>query len=182
MGLGLNCMINGEFAEMVWQFDSRKFSSGYAWIFPHRERASVGAYCLNGGLTAKTLRRRLQGWLINQGISPGSGEIRAGVVNCHFSGWNFHPVYLVGDAAGLASPLTGEGIFPAIVSAEAVAEAILGVKQPHKKLERLLVKRHKHAKLQELANLNPLFSLILSELSALLLKHRIITFERFEMA
>jgi geranylgeranyl reductase len=182
MGFGINAYIDGSFPDMVWNFNSRLFGSGYSWIFPHSTAASMGAYVGNKEIPAPGLRDNLLRWLASIDIPTAEIKLRGGNINCQYVGWNFRPLFLVGDAAGLASPLTGEGIFPAIVSAETVAHAILGAEVGAADLERLLVKRYKHERMQRLAGRNPLVAGVLTELSALMLRLRLLTFDKFEMA
>jgi geranylgeranyl reductase family protein len=100
---------------------------GYGWIFPKGDRFSIGV----GGRF--------------RGKSDFRGALRALVeANCVAGAWerlelrgrplpfgNFARVparanvLLVGDAAGLAEPVTGEGIAFALVSAQLAAEAIV---------------------------------------------------------
>ena len=182
MGVGLNTYIKGQFSDMVWNFCSTLFGSGYSWIFPHSNEASFGAFAGNNTISAPSLRHNLLSWLESMDLGSEALRLRAGNINCDYSGWNFRPRFLLGDAAGLASPLTGEGIYPAIVSAEAVARAIVDGKDSDGELERLLIKRYKHEKMQRLASLNPLCAAILAELSAWLLRARLLSFDKFEMA
>jgi len=99
--------------------------NGYAWVFPKRRHLSVGAGCLSAD--AKRLKKRYDEFL---------GSI--GDTNCVVvrSGSHLIPTYakgkliwrdkalLVGDAAGLTDPLTGEGIHNAILSAQLAAPVI----------------------------------------------------------
>ncbi len=104
---------------------------GYLWVFPRVDRASVGIVGFPGDATAAGLRRRVTEFL--RGSLP-----RVEVVGSY--GWvipapgpDGRPlvppledgVALVGDAAGLVDPITGEGIYYALASARLLAESIL---------------------------------------------------------
>jgi flavin-dependent dehydrogenase len=106
-------------------FDFRKFPGGYGWIFPKRDHYSVGGYAEDGDArnvarlydefcaempqltSCRTYRRR--GYLIPHGGIPRK--------------LNTGRLLLVGDAAGLVDPLTGEGIYYALRSGQLGAEA-----------------------------------------------------------
>jgi len=98
---------------------------GYAWVFPKRNHLSVGVGCLAS--KARHLNRRHQK-LLNS-LSIGSYTIARS--NSHLIPtctkgrlvWQ-DKVLLLGDAAGLADPLTGEGIYNAILSAQLAAPVL----------------------------------------------------------
>jgi geranylgeranyl reductase family protein len=99
---------------------------GYGWVFPKGDHANIGVGGwgsegprLRGHLTrlatehgvARSALRDLRGHRLPMrrlGTSPARGR-----------------VLLVGDAAGLVDPLSGDGIYEAFVSAKLAAEAIL---------------------------------------------------------
>ena len=98
---------------------------GYAWVFPKRNHLSVGAGCLAS--RARSLRRVYQRFLNSLGI--GSYTIARSsshlIPTCTKGElvWQ-DKALLLGDAAGLADPLTGEGIYNAIRSARLAAPMI----------------------------------------------------------
>jgi geranylgeranyl reductase family protein len=107
------------------RFDLGLPEGGYAWVFPKRAHLSVGVVRMRRGparldeaLAAYLGRlgiaqpRRLErhGWSIP--LAPRPGGLARG------------RVLLAGDAAGLADPLTAEGIGPALESGRMVAAAI----------------------------------------------------------
>ena len=102
---------------------------GYAWAFPKYQHVSVGMACLSS--KAGDLKRRYSSF-VNSLHLDGGVIIRQD--SAFLPIWNgSRAVYrsrvaLVGDAAGLVDPLTGEGIYNAVWSAQlgasAIAEAI----------------------------------------------------------
>ena len=105
----------------------------------------------------------------------------AALINFDYRGWKFNNIFLVGDAAGLASPLTGEGIYPAVISGQAVAGAILGNDQARDKLQRLLIKHRRHLFLQRLALRSRLLNSAFAEILILLLRSGLLEFSCLEM-
>lgn len=182
IGIGINYTLAQEIEDMEWHFDPVALGSGYTWIFPHSDAVSVGGYINTDGFRAIDLKNTISAWLKNKKIDTTSMKPEAERISCDFRGWKFGNHFLVGDAAGLASPLTGEGIFPAFISAEAVARSILDKKYEAHALKRLIKKHQKHSRMHHLACQNKFAAFVLSEVSALLLRSKVISFRTFEMA
>ncbi|WP_310599583.1 NAD(P)/FAD-dependent oxidoreductase [Desulfobulbus sp.] len=182
MGIGLNCTHPGTRARMEWHLNPRRFGAGYGWIFPHRHTVSIGAYGDSRQFSGRELKGRLLRWAAEQGFRLDSQAIRAGLVNYDYQGVRFDRGWLVGDAAGLASGLTGEGIYPALVSGQAVARMILDPNFHDQELARLAVRHRQHRRMTALATDNPRLSRLLLETMALLLRTKIIDFRLLEMA
>lgn len=181
-GIGLHYLVGDGGDKMVWNFNANSFGSGYSWIFPHRDTASVGAYLAGGSISPLQLKKNLDRWLVEWGINSGDGRFEADKINIDYRGWAFGSRFLVGDAAGLASPLTGEGINPALVSAEAVAASIIDPSASSDNLQRIIRRHRSHRTIGRIADRSRLLALVLSELSGLLLRFRVIGFDKFEMA
>jgi geranylgeranyl reductase family protein len=117
--------------EVDLTFDFASVSHGYAWIFPKCDHLNVGVYTLSPA--ASLTRSRLLSYVksrvgtdtvdcvTGQYLGIGAGESPAEYV---LPGLRDR-VFLVGDAGGFADPLTGEGIYGALVSGQAAAKAIL---------------------------------------------------------
>jgi geranylgeranyl reductase family protein len=107
------------------QMDLGCIPGGYAWVFPKRNHLSVGTGCLVS--KAKSLNRRHQKFL--NSLSIGNYTIirsSSHLIPTCTKGrlvWQ-DKALLLGDAAGLADPLTGEGIYNAILSAQLAAPVI----------------------------------------------------------
>ncbi len=98
---------------------------GYGWLFPKRDHVNVGLYTYAPGLS-RISRQRLADYARHR---LGSAEF-TGVCGYPIAtgGERYRPahqrIFLVGDAAGMAEALLGEGIHNAIASGQAAAEAI----------------------------------------------------------
>jgi flavin-dependent dehydrogenase len=111
---------------LLVEFDSRVLANGYFWIFPHSEYTSIGAGVDTAAAPANVVRPYLERRLEAMGIDPGSTPFEGATVETSFVGFHFaHDVHLVGDAAGVPSGLTAEGIYAALVTGEEVARRIL---------------------------------------------------------
>lgn len=182
LGIGINYQIPGKFKQMEWHLDNRLLSNGYAWIFPHKKTVSIGAYADKSCMKAGTLKKNLIIWASQQGVNLKKHSAKAEYINYDFQGWNFGNTFLVGDAAGLASGLTGEGIYPAIISGEHVAQTIITPDYTGKAMENLLHNHDKHSKMVTLTGKNRFLNSILAELVTLGLRSGMIKFNKLEMA
>ena len=97
---------------------------GYGWVFPKGEHCNLGV----GGypIGAPALRGELAAYARSEGFNPDALEqLRAHHLPLRDPGQplTVGPVALVGDAAGLIDPLSGEGIGNAIHSGRLAADA-----------------------------------------------------------
>ena len=116
--------ILGEYAEMPMLIFG-KVGHGYVWIFPKADHLSVGV----GSMRPRPgeLQTVLKEEVARYGITL-DGSARHGHPVPVFQRWEplmTARTILVGDAAGLVDPFTGEGIRFAIESGRLAAEAIL---------------------------------------------------------
>lgn len=110
----------------VARFDFEAMEAGYGWVFPKREHLSCGILTMRRGVGG--LSEALERYLARVGAAPVLSEERHGYVipvRPRRGGFVRGRVMLVGDAAGLADALTGEGISIAMASGRIAAEAIL---------------------------------------------------------
>jgi len=106
--------------------DSKHFNSWYGWIFPHEETLCVGCGCDPRFYSQKKLKKNFLKWLDKQGIDISEAEYQSAPISYDYRGLKFDNIYLTGDAAGMASGLTGEGIYQSLVTGIEVAEYIQG--------------------------------------------------------
>ncbi len=181
-GIGLNATVPGRFPQMEWHLCPRLFGPGYAWVFPHAHTCSVGAYADQRFFSGASLKTHLLRWGEEQHLKIDPQTIHAGLVNHDYRGVRFAGGFLVGDAAGLASGLTGEGIYPALVSGEEVARMILDPVHPGDELARLVKKHRLHNKIAYISGRYPSLGSALMEVLLLLLRWKMIDFRTLEMA
>ncbi len=102
---------------------------GYIWVFPRCGHLSVGI--CGKGETAAALRVRLERYMAEQGISRDGATFYSHLLPClDTPAWKRNRVagdgwLAVGDAAGLVDPITGEGLYYAMRSADLATQAIL---------------------------------------------------------
>ncbi len=182
LGIGINYQVPGEVAKMEWHLNNHLFGNGYAWIFPHTDTVSIGAYADRRTMNPGRLKKSLLKWARMQGFNLDKQSARAEYINYDFQGWKFGRTFLVGDAAGLASGLTGEGIYPAIISGEHVAQAIINPNHSSETMAALIRNHDKHSRLVALSGKSGFLNSILAELVTLGLRSGMIKFNKLEMA
>ncbi|NLG86027.1 MAG: NAD(P)/FAD-dependent oxidoreductase [Firmicutes bacterium] len=100
---------------------------GYAWVFPKKDHLSIGLGTWDRG--QQNLKALWTSFVQSQGLPlvkaqghliPEGGKTKNQVTD---------NLLLVGDAAGFADPLTGEGLYYAFMSAQIAAETILALKK-----------------------------------------------------
>lgn len=108
------------------RFDFGVVPYGYGWVFPKKEHLSVGVLTMCRG--GAKLNERFGAYLRRLGIVPLRDPERHGAlipVAPRRAPFTAGRVLLVGDAAGFADPLTGEGITFALLSGRAAARALV---------------------------------------------------------
>ena len=108
----------------LW-LDPDLFGPGYAWAFPARGELRIGCGAPAEAVGRTEMKRIFFSWISGLGTSVDKGEVSTGTIGCGYAGHRFGRVFLAGDAAGLASPLTGEGINQAMASGAEVAREII---------------------------------------------------------
>ncbi|GAB6191678.1 NAD(P)/FAD-dependent oxidoreductase [Desulfocastanea catecholica] len=182
IGIGINYQLSGKYPDMAWHLDSALFKSGYAWVFPHQETVSVGAYVDARVMQAKKLQENLFKWAKKSGYPLSTQKGEAERINFDYRGFRFKNIFLIGDAAGLASGLTGEGIYPAIVSGEEVARCIAHPGFNPVELQKMIKNHTRHSRMVSLLGKNNLLSTFLAEMVAFSLKNKLLNFTAAEMA
>ncbi len=102
---------------------------GYIWVFPRCGHLSVGI--CGKREPASSLRKRLEAFMQERGIAWKGATFYSHVLpSLETASWRKNRVagdgwMAVGDAAGLVDPVTGEGLYYAIRSADLAAKALL---------------------------------------------------------
>ncbi|MGB8010148.1 MAG: FAD-dependent oxidoreductase [Terriglobales bacterium] len=115
----------------LMQIQFLKGITGYIWVFPRSDHVSAGIACKMGETATASLRRTLEDWLRENGfhlegasfyshILPSFRPQTFETLEVCGDGWA-----MIGDSAGLVDPITGEGLYYALRSAELCANAVL---------------------------------------------------------
>jgi flavin-dependent dehydrogenase len=128
--------------------DPGRLRNGYFWVFPHADYTSIGAVAAKQLVRPPALCRYLDSRVAELGVSLDGIPLEGATLEVEFRGVHFeNGVHLVGDAAGVPSSLTAEGIYGALVSGEEVAREILEPRYPALKIRRWLRVKRRHDRL-----------------------------------
>ena len=119
-------------------FNFKRFGVWYAWVFPHKNSSSVGAAIDPRFFKTGELKQNFDTWCKEIGLDPLKYQLQAAPINYDFQGVEFGNIFLIGDAAGLTSGVTGEGMYPAMVSGKEIAQKIINPNHKCKDLKKLI--------------------------------------------
>ncbi|KAF0809210.1 hypothetical protein A167_01971 [Alcanivorax sp. S71-1-4] len=107
------------------QFDFGEVAGGYGWLFPKGDHVNVGLYCWHPGVTLG--QPQLLDYARRTLGSDALTDIQGYPIATHGDQLPLSAgrVLFAGDAAGLAEPLLGEGIYGALLSGQQAAAAVL---------------------------------------------------------
>jgi geranylgeranyl reductase len=128
--------------------DPARLGSGYFWVFPHGDYTSLGAVAPKHLIPPAELRRYLDARLDALAVARGGVPFEGATLEVSYHRSHFaRGVHLVGDAAGVVSSLTAEGIYAALITGEEVARQILDPRAPAPKTRRWLRTKRRHDRL-----------------------------------
>jgi len=105
--------------------DTAGLDLGYLWSFPHQTYTNVGVGYDPALISRLRALGFLKNYLVKGGYSFFDHKLQGGVLNCSYRGCVFGRIFLAGEAAGLTSAATGEGISYALSSGAEIAYKIL---------------------------------------------------------
>jgi flavin-dependent dehydrogenase len=125
----------------LMQIQFLKGIAGYIWVFPRLDHVSAGITGKMGETSTADLRRTLERWLEENSFSLEGARFYSHILPALRSrtldalevcgeGWA-----VVGDSAGLVDPITGEGLYYALRSAELCAQALLAERAAEYKVQ-----------------------------------------------
>ncbi len=124
-GVGMYYEVPETTGEVHFQFKTGIIRSGYFWVFPHLKHTNIGV-CFNPDtFTAGLAKIALQQFVRERGFQRSGARLKGGLINHLYCGFRFGNIFLAGDAAGLASRPSGEGIPFALVSGREIGRKIL---------------------------------------------------------
>jgi geranylgeranyl reductase len=124
--------------KMVFIFNPGMLRSGYSWVFPHHAHTSAGVFFNPKLLSSSKARASLHTLLDAWGLDYKNAQFEFAPLNCLYRGIRFNNIFLAGDAAGLASAGTGEGISYALTSGEEIAGCLISGSSQFEKIRRIL--------------------------------------------
>ena len=138
IGFQYTIPVQVEYPALEIFMDARRFSVWYAWIFPHGDRIAVGCCCDPRRVDSQKIKDGFHNWLKDRKLEPGDAPLESYPIAYDYRGVKFGNIFLVGEAAGLASGFTGEGIYQSLVSGQEVAKMIIDPMHKPIQLEQVL--------------------------------------------
>ncbi len=168
--LGIQYIIPKQYDKMKWFLNPKHLHSGYGWVFPHKKYTSAGVFFNPKFLKVDKAKEVLNKFLDDCGIDYKNATYEGGPANCLYKGIEFGNIFLAGDAAGLASAATGEGISFALTSGKEVAKKIINPNHKTLELDKILKIKQKGDKRLDFMDRVHLFQNILLRIYLNLLK------------
>jgi geranylgeranyl reductase len=141
---------------------------GYFWVFPHERYTSIGAVAAKLAVRPADLRAYVDDRMAGLGLAAHGAPFEGATLEVEFRGFHFAgDVHLVGDAAGVPSSLTAEGIYAALLSGEEVAREILEPTYRSARLARWLRVKRGHDRFAALLRRRPVRAVALPLLARL---------------
>jgi geranylgeranyl reductase len=126
-------------------FDPTRFGLTYLWIFPLKDKCSIGiGIDIGRSNTLAKLKVEFQKWLEEENIDISNAKFESAPVNYDYEQFDFGNKFLIGDAGGFASPITLEGIYSALLSGKEVAKKILEPDYKTPNLKKWIKLRNSH--------------------------------------
>ncbi len=160
-------------------FDPEKYGPAYLWIFPHKNSTSIGTGVdLSNeikkpifNVNSSDIRKNLDKFCKKR-FDIKKSKFQAFTINYDYQGHEFKNKFLIGDAGGFASGLTGEGIYFAIKSGEDVAKKIINKRYTCKNIKKILELKEKEEGVLRNIETNKILTKAECELFNFLLKIR----------
>ena len=118
--------------------DTKLFKAWYAWKFPHKDHIAVGCCADPKLMPPSELKKNFKLWLDKKGYDLSNAHYESWPISYDYRGYNFGNIFLIGEAAGLASGFTGEGIYQSLTSGDTVARTILDSSYSSKAMDDVL--------------------------------------------
>lgn len=146
--------------------------NGYFWVFPHACYTSIGAVAPKKLVAPAFIRRYLTARAQALGADLEDIRFEGATLEVSAAGFDFPArVHLVGDAAGMPSSLTAEGIYAALVTGEETARRILDPTFPSPKTRSWLRVKRAHDRLAQALRYRPVRGAVLGGLARMATWH-----------
>lgn len=161
-----------KFSKLEIFFDLKRFGPAYAWIFPHKDFHSVGCGADPKFIDGEKLKQNFNDWCKEIRLNPSEYKLQVAPINYDYQGIKFDNIFLIGDAAGTASGLTGEGMHPAMISGQEVAKKIVYPDYDLPKLKEIIKVKKLEEKILTLYKNNKTITKLLFNFGGLLLTRK----------
>lgn len=161
VSIGMYYNIEKVIDKFSWHLNHKQLKAGFIWIFPHKNYTNIGVGFNPKDVSPKRAREVLEDFLNSNEYDFSNSKFEAAPISYLYQGCVFENIFLVGDAAGLASKTSGEGISFALISGEEIGKKILNQNYKMSKLNKMLIIKKRQERLLKLFILMPFMQLIL---------------------
>lgn len=134
-------------------YEPKLFGVGYAWIFPYKNWTKIGCGSELKFHNGNQLKENFHSWLKKTGINYQGADLEGHIINYDYRGYQFGNIFLIGEAAGFVSGLSGAGIYPGLISGQEIAKKILNSRY-RPKITLMLISQKLQEKVLAILNLN----------------------------
>lgn len=152
--VGIQYWVKKKFKNMEFHFDFENFGPWYSWIAPHKKFTSIGAGGDPRVISTKKIKESLISWCIKNNYNIEGAKFEGAPINYNYQGYKFSNKFLIGDAAGFTSGLSGEGIYFAMASGKDVAKTIIDENHDPILIESILEIKKKHKMILDMLKSN----------------------------
>jgi len=158
--------------DFVWLMDPKLLKTGYVWMFPHKHYTNIGVYYNPVLVSAKSAKEVLEKFIVDRDMIFSPIDIKGAQLNYIYEGYKFNNIYLAGEAAGLVSRATGEGISFALISGKEIAKKILNPEHKMTELRKIIKIKRRQERMLKVFESFPIFHNIFLRIFAILLKYK----------
>ncbi len=172
LGQAFQYIVQKKFRDFEIFFDIDKFPI-FLWIFPYKNTTSIGTgYDLNyKGYNPKKVKKNFDNWCKKR-FDIKKARFESALINYDYQGFQFKNKFLIGDAAGMSSGLTGEGMYFGMIAGIDVANKIINKDYKCENIKHILKVKNIEEKILKSLEINKLLSKIEIKLLFLLLKSK----------
>jgi geranylgeranyl reductase len=170
--MGLYYTVDQISNQFEWYVNTKAWGSAYLWVFPHQQHTNIGFHFNPQFISGARAKKILEQFLNEKGYSFKKADFRSAPLNYNFQAVEFDTIFLAGDAAGLVSKATGEGIAMALSSGKEIGHKILDPHYKMPELRRVIRILNRHRQMIDRFDRNPFWQAFFFRLFLLLMKSR----------
>ena len=156
----------------IWHVDFKRLKSGYIWVSPHKKYTNIGVYYNPDFVSTKEAKIALEDFLKHHEFDFFNSKLETSPINYSYYGCIFDNIFLIGDAAGLASKTTGEGISFALTSGKEIAKKILDPDYSMIELDKILIFKRRQENMLKVFDRLPFMQTLLFKIFLNLMKKK----------
>lgn len=146
--------------ELAVYFYPKLLGGGYIWIFPHENYTHIGVFFNPRLLNTQKAKKVLNDFLEKHNFIYDKNKLEAAPINFFYQGFSFGNVFLAGDAAGLTSGTTGEGVSYALISGQEMGRKTLNPAYKITELQMVLRTKKRQEKIGRILNIFGIISFL----------------------